>query len=373
MSEFTIRGLDQGAPESNLSTPGRPDSDVAAGQLDERGAQRAADSAATDTGAAIGDGSGEPATVHMNERGSDEKPRIASTSESGAGSPSVVDERVAGGVAGSGDPEAAGVPVVVDSVGDAGDVVDGGFPEAAVEDIAGVGDVDRVGDVDASVGDGDPEAGARQDSGWVGGAGGVVAGSDPEAGGDVDEIGDGGDPDELAAVEDEEDAEGDPDPDAVPVGGDALLIQEGEIAGDYLEQLLDILDYDGDIDMDVEGGRAVVAIVGASDLDPLVGSRGVTLDALQELTRLSVAQQTGVRTRLMLDVGGYRAERRTELSQLAVTSVTRVIDSGERLRLNPMNAFERKIVHDVVTATEGVRSESEGEDPERRVVILPDR
>lgn len=170
-----------------------------------------------------------------------------------------------------------------------------------------------------------------------------------------------------AEVADETDRE------EAPVTGEALLVQEGEIAGDYLEQLLDILDYDGDIDLDVEGGRAIVAIVGANDLDPLVGTGGVTLDALQELTRLTVAQQTGVRTRLMLDVGGYRAGRRTELSELAVTSVARVIENGESLRMSPMNAFERKIVHDVVTATDGVRSESEGEDPDRRVVILPDR
>lgn len=154
---------------------------------------------------------------------------------------------------------------------------------------------------------------------------------------------------------------------------EALLVQEGEIAGDYLEQLLDILDFDGDIDLDVESGRAVVAIVGASELDPLVGNRGVTLDALQELTRLAVAQQTGVRTRLMLDVAEYRAGRRIELGELAVSNVGRVIETGDTVRMNPMNAFERKIVHDVVTATEGVRSESEGEDPDRRVVILPDR
>jgi len=180
-----------------------------------------------------------------------------------------------------------------------------------------------------------------------------------------------GNPESAAIVDDSEssDSEGD----AAPATGEALLIQEGEVAGDYLEQLLDILDYDGDIDLDVEGGRAIVAILGADDLDPLVGSRGATLDALQELTRLTVAQQTGVRTRLMLDVGGYRAGRRTELSELAATSAARVIDSGETVRMNPMNAFERKIVHDVVTATDGVRSESEGEDPARRVVILPDR
>jgi len=180
-----------------------------------------------------------------------------------------------------------------------------------------------------------------------------------------------GNPESAAIVDDSESSDSEDDDAAAT--GEALLIQEGEVAGDYLEQLLDILDYDGDIDLDVEGGRAIVAIVGADDLDPLVGSRGATLDALQELTRLTVAQQTGVRTRLMLDVGGYRAGRRTELSELAATSAARVIDSGETVRMNPMNAFERKIVHDVVTATDGVRSESEGEDPARRVVILPDR
>lgn len=191
---------------------------------------------------------------------------------------------------------------------------------------------------------------------------------DAEGAEDAEDAGDAGD------AEDAEDAEeGAQDTGTAPVTGEALLVQEGEIAGDYLEQLLDILDYDGDIDLDVEGSRAVVAIVGAKDLDPLVGPRGVTLDALQELTRLTVAQQTGVRTRLMLDVGGYRAGRRTELSELAATSVARVVESGETLRMSAMNAFERKVVHDVVTATDGVRSESEGEDPDRRVVILPDR
>jgi len=180
------------------------------------------------------------------------------------------------------------------------------------------------------------------------------------------------------AASDDADSEDPEDPqdvaaDEAPISGEALLVQEGEIAGDYLEQLLDILDYDGDIDLDVEGSRAIVAIVGANDLDPLVGARGGTLDALQELTRLTVAQQTGVRTRLMLDVGGYRAGRRTELSELAATSVTKVIDTGQTVRMGPMNAFERKVVHDVVTATDGVRSESEGEDPDRRVVILRDR
>ena len=152
--------------------------------------------------------------------------------------------------------------------------------------------------------------------------------------------------------------------------GDELLVQEGDIAADYLERLLDIVDYDGDIDLDVENGRAMVAIVG-SQLQPLIGPAGATLDALQELTRLAVQQQTGVRSRLMLDVSGHRKSRRDELSALAQRAAEQVLSSGEPNRLAPMNPFERKVVHDVVSATDGVVSESEGEEPNRRVVILP--
>ena len=148
-----------------------------------------------------------------------------------------------------------------------------------------------------------------------------------------------------------------------------LLVREGDIAADYLERLLDIIDYDGDIDLDVENGRAIVAIVG-SDLQPLVGRNGDTLDALQELTRLAVQQQTGERSRLMLDVSGHRAARRAELSQLAERTARDVLESGEPVKLAPMNPFERKVVHDAVATIDGVRSESEGEEPERRVVVL---
>jgi spoIIIJ-associated protein len=148
-----------------------------------------------------------------------------------------------------------------------------------------------------------------------------------------------------------------------------LLVREGDIAADYLERLLDIIDYDGDIDLDVENGRAVVAIVG-SDLQPLVGRNGETLDALQELTRLAVQQQTGERSRLMLDVSGHRAARRAELSQLAERTARDVLQSGEPVKLAPMNPFERKVVHDAVATIDGVRSESEGEEPEGRVVVL---
>ncbi|PPK68096.1 R3H domain-containing nucleic acid-binding protein [Actinokineospora auranticolor] len=155
-----------------------------------------------------------------------------------------------------------------------------------------------------------------------------------------------------------------------------LLIQEGDIAGDYLERLLDILDYDGDIDLDVEASRAVVSVVsmeGVEDdnLEKLVGPRGSVLEALQELTRLAVQQETGTRSRLMLDIAGWRAARREELRDLGLATAQKVLSSGERIRLQPMTPFERKVVHDAVATTKGVHSESEGEDPRRRVVVFP--
>jgi spoIIIJ-associated protein len=153
---------------------------------------------------------------------------------------------------------------------------------------------------------------------------------------------------------------------------EALLVREGDIAGDYLERLLDIVDYDGDIDLDVEGDRAVVAVIGG-ELQGLIGPSGVTLESLQELTRLAVQQQTGVRSRLMLDIGGYRARRRTALADIARSAAEDVLSTSQAVRLDAMNPFERKVVHDTVSAIDGVRSESEGEEPERRVVVFPDR
>ena len=153
--------------------------------------------------------------------------------------------------------------------------------------------------------------------------------------------------------------------------GEKLLVREGDIAADYLERFLDIVDYDGDIDLDVENDRAVVAVIG-SDLKPLIGAHGQTLDALQELTRLAVQREMGVRSRLMLDIGGYRAERRAELAQLGADVAARVAAGGEPERLRPMSPFERKVVHDAVAKVDGVHSESEGEEPQRRVVVFPD-
>jgi spoIIIJ-associated protein len=150
------------------------------------------------------------------------------------------------------------------------------------------------------------------------------------------------------------------------------LVAEGEIAGDYLEELLDLLDFDGDIDLDVEGDRAVVSIDGGGDLNKLVGRKGEVLDALQELTRLAVHQKTGERSRLMLDIARWRRRRRDELAALGEKLARQVLESGEREELTPMTPFERKIVHDAVAGVDGVHSESEGVEPSRRVVILLD-
>jgi spoIIIJ-associated protein len=160
-------------------------------------------------------------------------------------------------------------------------------------------------------------------------------------------------------------------PGAAPVEAPRVdvLEQEGEIAADYLEGLLDIADLDGDIDMDVEGGRAAVSIVGGQ-LGHLVGRNGEVLEALQELTRLAVMRATGERSRLMLDVGGYRAARRAELTQVGQQAAQEARASGEPVKLPAMTPFERKVVHDAV-ADAGQRSESEGEEPERRVVVFP--
>jgi spoIIIJ-associated protein len=165
--------------------------------------------------------------------------------------------------------------------------------------------------------------------------------------------------------------EPDEDDDTDDVDGDPL-VREGDVAGDYLERLLDILDVDGDIDLDVEGDRASVAIVGGN-LNTLIGPDGATLEALQELTRLAVAQDTGVRSRLMLDIGGFRAKRRSDLTALAGEAARRVAQSRQPERMSPMNPFERKVVHDVIAGVSGVHSESEGEEPNRRVVVLPDK
>ena len=193
----------------------------------------------------------------------------------------------------------------------------------------------------------------------------VESGLDHDADGlaDAEEVDDAEDEADDEAGDDEEEASAEP-----PVNP-AELEQESEIAADYVEGLLDVADLDGDIDMDVEGDRALVSVVGAT-LDELIGARGEVLEALQELTRLAVHRQTGNRTRIMLDVGGYRAQRRSELTELGRDAADEVRSSGVPQRLEAMTPFERKVVHDAVAAA-GLRSESEGEEPNRRVVVFP--
>lgn len=147
------------------------------------------------------------------------------------------------------------------------------------------------------------------------------------------------------------------------------LEREGDIAADYLEELLDIADLDGDLDMDVEADRASVSIVGA-DLQQLVGRDGKVLEALQELTRLAVYRETGDRSRLMLDISGFRADKRARLTKLGAETAAEVKESGQPVSLDPMSPFERKVVHDAVAAA-GLTSESAGVEPRRYVVVLP--
>jgi len=179
---------------------------------------------------------------------------------------------------------------------------------------------------------------------------------------------------EVDADEDSDGEDDDPGPEddgtAAPGLTDVADLElEGEIAADYIEGLLDVADLDGDIDMDVEGDRALVSVVGAT-LDELVGSKGEVLEALQELTRLAVHRHTGMRTRIMIDVGGYRQRKRAELAETGRDAADEVKRTGVPKKLWAMNPFERKIVHDAVAAA-GLRSESEGEEPDRRVVVLP--
>ena len=188
----------------------------------------------------------------------------------------------------------------------------------------------------------------------------VVEDSDDDLADETGEV-EGADED-LADEADEDDEDGEED-------DLTSLEEEGDIAADYIEGLLDIADLDGDIDMDVEGDRAVVSVVGAT-LDELVGDDGEVLEALQELTRLAVHRKTGTRARLMLDVGGFRVRRRAELADLGRSVADEVARTGEPKKLRAMSPFERKIIHDAV-AVAGLRSESEGEEPNRRVVVFP--
>ena len=148
------------------------------------------------------------------------------------------------------------------------------------------------------------------------------------------------------------------------------LDQEGDVAADYLEGLLDICDLDGDIDIEVDGSRARVSIVEVEkgELSHLIGDDGEVLQSLQELSRLAAARETGERSRLMLDIAGYRGKQKVILEEGAKTACAEAERTSAPVRMAPMNPYERKVVHDIV-ATMGLASESEGDEPNRRVVI----
>ncbi|WP_026556385.1 Jag family protein [Arthrobacter sp. 35W] len=153
--------------------------------------------------------------------------------------------------------------------------------------------------------------------------------------------------------------------------GASRLEEEGDVAADYLEELLDIADIDGDIDIEVRNGRTYISVVSEEEtagLKNLVGHDGEVLEALQELTRLSVLSATGNRSRLVLDITGYRDERNGELAKIAQDAVDRVKADGGSVALAPMGAYERKIVHDAI-ADLGFVSESEGEGTDRHIVV----
>ena len=243
------------------------------------------------------------------------------------------------------------------------------------ENMAAVTEDDNPGQLPVAGDEAPGAAAAGEVAGEAGGQDDVAQPGEPDAqaepaepadaaapGADEDEALGAGEDGALGAGEDGEAPE-------EPARDVADLEQESEIAADYVEGLLDVADLDGDIDMDVEGDRALVSVVGAT-LQELVGPRGEVLEALQELTRLAVHRQTGERTRIMLDVGGYRARRRMELTALGRDAAEDVSRTGVARRLDPMTPFERKIIHDAVAAA-GLQSESEGEEPNRRVVGLP--
>lgn len=175
---------------------------------------------------------------------------------------------------------------------------------------------------------------------------------------------------EVAASSDQSSADPEGDTDQVGEGAGA---DEGEVAADYLEELLDIADLDGDIEIEIRSQRTFISIhteEGTDELQRLVGHKGEVLDALQELTRLAVLTATGRRSSLILDINGHRAQRQSELQAMADEAAQEIHDSGQKVHLEPMSAFERKLVHDFV-AEAGLVSESEGEGKRRHVVVHP--
>jgi spoIIIJ-associated protein len=149
-----------------------------------------------------------------------------------------------------------------------------------------------------------------------------------------------------------------------------MVEEDTERAGDFLEGLLDALDVDGDITTWVDEVGGHIDLEGP-DLDILVGPNGETLDSVQELTRLAVLRQSKRRVRLLIDINGFRAQHREQLITVVKAAAEQVIRTREDHEFEPMTPAERKVVHDAVAAIDGVRTESRGEEPVRRVVIRP--
>ena len=148
------------------------------------------------------------------------------------------------------------------------------------------------------------------------------------------------------------------------------LNEEADVAADYLEGLLDIADYEGDIEMGVRNHRPTVQIVADDDTDikHLIGKDGEVVDALQQLTRLAVQQKIGERSHLIVDVDGFLRRKREHLREQALDVIDEVRETGDPVNMKPMNSFERKIVHDMVRE-EGLKSRSHGEEPHRYVTV----
>jgi spoIIIJ-associated protein len=149
-----------------------------------------------------------------------------------------------------------------------------------------------------------------------------------------------------------------------------LLDHDADLAADFIEGLLDLLDLPGDIEIVTEEQQAFVTVqdVGSG---LLIGRRGATLDALQELVRCAIQRQTERRSHVRVDVEGYRARQLEKLRDKCRDAIAEVRETGEAVRLEPMDAYERKMMHDLVAKTGKVSSSSEGNEPRRRVVIHP--
>jgi len=278
-----------------------------------------------------------------------------------------------------------GLDTATDAKPDTADTAGSPGTSDAVGSAGAVGSADAIDSVDA--GDGiEPEAVAvqvrerepEQDPAAEDENGGRHRGSLPDGADATASSGESGGVGEPGGLDESKESEAeDGDVEAGPAkatkGSRAKQLErEGEVAADFLETLLDIADLDGDIEVDIDGDRAAVAIVDSEEgrvPRRLVGAQGKVLEALQELTRLAVQTATGERSRLMLDVAGHRAERRTTLGELAQQAIAEVKESGRPKVLDDMTAFERKVIHDEVAAA-GLESESEGVEPHRHIVIL---